>query len=181
MYVIVCILATQSYITLSFIGNLLSSHSLSLSLSLTHTHHPPPPPPPPSLSPSLFLSFSPSMPPPPPPPPPTHTPAHFSRFHTLMCGDEWVFFNAAQVLPCYVIKVYYKSTSKSDWQPVNPPSIATKLLQEQTDKDEGVPKVERDRQRKAKLLARVSMLVITSDSVCIGRGEDGGRGKGWRE
>ena len=98
-----------------------------------------------------------------------------------MCGDEWVFFNAAQVLPCYVIKVYYKSTSKSDWQPVNPSSIATKLLQDKS--DEGVPKVERDRQKKAKLLARVSMLVITShqDSVYIGRGEDGGRGKGWRE
>ena len=91
-------------------------------------------------------------------PPPMHHAAHYSRFHTLMCGDEWVFFNAAQVLPCYVIKVHYKSKS-TGWQPVNPPPLATNLLQKQTDKDEDVPKVERDRRKKAKLLARVSIYI----------------------
>ena len=79
-----------------------------------------------------------------------------------MCGEEWVFFNAAQVLPCYVIQVFQGRNPKSDQQPVHPPPLAAGLLQEQTNEDEDMPKVEKERQRKAKLLARVRVNLILS-------------------
>ena len=73
-----------------------------------------------------------------------------------MCGEEWVFFNAAQVLPCYVIQLY---ESKRPRHAVpHPPPLAAGLIQQQQEDDKDVSEKERERQKKDKLLARVSKL-----------------------
>jgi hypothetical protein len=75
-----------------------------------------------------------------------------------MCGEEWVFFNAAQVLPCYVIQLYESKKPRHGKLPPHPPPLAAGLLQQQQDDDEDVSERERERLKKDKLLARVSEL-----------------------
>lgn len=73
-----------------------------------------------------------------------------------MFGDEWVFFNAAQVLPCYVIQLYDSKKARRDKLPAHPPPLAAGLLQRHGVDDESVFQKERERKRKDRLLARVS-------------------------
>ena len=74
-----------------------------------------------------------------------------------MCGEEWVFFNAAQVLPCYVIQLHESRKPRRDKLP--PPMAASLLQQQRQDDDEDdVSERERERQKKDKLMARVSIL-----------------------
>ena len=82
----------------------------------------------------------------------THT-GHHSRFHTFVssCGNEWVFFNAAQILPCYVIQVS-STPGKRSHTSYHPPPLAS-LLETSHSSEPSDPQEERE--RKAKLLARV--------------------------
>ena len=65
-------------------------------------------------------------------------------------GLEWVFFNAAQVLPCYVIQVYEDNKKIDQHFPVPPPlaSLAEGSLQ-RSNSDESPEK------KKKRLKARV--------------------------
>ncbi len=81
-----------------------------------------------------------------------------SKFYCVMssCGNEWVFFNAGQVLPCYVIEV-----SECDKpQKPQPPPLHTLL--EEDSKSSGS-----SRDKKTALLARVS--VYLSTAICFVR------------
>ena len=65
------------------------------------------------------------------------------------CGNEWVFFNAGQVLPCYVIKV-----QKCDPRKPQPPPLQSLLVTSDSGSDGTV------RDKKAALLARVSYVHV---------------------
>ena len=73
------------------------------------------------------------------------------RYFTVVspCGMELVFFNASQVLPCYIIKL--RSTgfdSKKQSQPQLPP-LLQKYQEEENAKDDDA------KRKQEKLLARV--------------------------
>ncbi len=60
------------------------------------------------------------------------------------CNNEWVLFNCAQVLPCYVIEVRY------DYYQCLPPAPAQPLVEEQKEDKES------EKDKKTRLLARVN-------------------------
>ena len=77
-----------------------------------------------------------------------------SPFHVFIssCGNEWVFFNAAQVLPCYVIQV---SASRYVRSHRNPPPLAGLPTKEDDNSD--IAATVALKEKREKLLARVSV------------------------
>ena len=73
------------------------------------------------------------------------------------CGNEWVVFNAGQVLPCYVIKV-----QKCDPRKPQPPPLHSLLVTSDGGNGESV------KDKKAALLARVSMCIVLGCYMCSG-------------
>ena len=73
---------------------------------------------------------------------------HYKYYSVISsCNSEWVLFNCAQVLPCYVIEVRF------DGHGTVKPSQPLPLQPVQGDKDEEESEVE----RKKRLLARVRL------------------------
>ena len=85
----------------------------------------------------------------------THCSCYYKYYvghHPFSCvisssGYEWVFFNAAQVLPCYVIQVCKDETKAL--QHTVPPPLASLAGVERSDSDESAEK------RKMRLKSRV--------------------------
>ena len=72
------------------------------------------------------------------------------------CGNEWVFFNAGQVLPCYVIEVKIRQCSGLK---KSAPSLAADTFKANEEQLEG----EKESERRARLQARVD----TCLSMCL--------------
>jgi len=73
-----------------------------------------------------------------------------TRYFTFSspCGNELVFFNAAQVLPCYVIKLHYGPYNKQQ----HPQQLPPLLQKYQEENDEEITDAKK---KQEKLLARV--------------------------
>ncbi len=81
--------------------------------------------------------------------------AKSSKFYSIISssGLEWVIFNAAQVLPCYVIELHSKERKAGRSEHTRPPLANLLDKSYSSHLNEDITEVE----RKAKLLARVSV------------------------
>lgn len=82
-------------------------------------------------------------------------------YYVLMSGDEWVFFNAAQVLPCYVVQIMSSSTHTHNL----PPLAGLQDLGAGDDSTDTAAVALKKKQ--AKLLARVHTFLTSAISVLI--------------